>query len=129
MISCDKANRKDKQEELSPKRDTVYIYKDVSTNENATDIPDNENNQKLDDNVSHETHEAEPEPETFTFEPQKEIAQCYLCYGTCRCGVCGGGGTLYRSGELISCTNCGGSGACPACNGSGFVEQIAGPGW
>lgn len=75
---------------------------------------------------SHEGGTTSQNPETEEYQPETKYVQCYLCYGSGRCGVCGGGGWLYRSSGPIDCSNCDGSGRCPACNGSGVTEYV---GW
>ncbi len=64
-------------------------------------------------------------------EPAKKYKQCPLCYGTSRCGGCGGGGVVYNSidyspGQYVDCSSCNGSGTCGLCGGSGIVEDF---GW
>lgn len=64
-------------------------------------------------------------------EPQKKYKQCPVCYGSGRCGGCGGSGSVYNSidynpGQYVDCSACGGTGQCGACEGSGMVEDF---GW
>lgn len=64
-------------------------------------------------------------------EPAKKYKQCPLCYGTSKCGGCGGGGGVYNSidyspGQYVDCSSCNGSGTCGLCEGSGIVEDF---GW
>lgn len=64
-------------------------------------------------------------------EPQKKYKQCPACYGTSRCGACGGSGSVYNSidyspGQWVDCSSCGGSGSCGLCDGTGVVEDF---GW
>ena len=68
----------------------------------------------------------DPEP-----EPQKKYKQCPVCYGSGRCGGCGGGGLVYNAidynpGQYVDCSACGGTGQCGFCEGSGMVEDL---GW
>lgn len=91
-------------------------------NDNNITESNNQNNV-----IDEETIEAEIEPE----EPAKKYKQCTVCYGTTRCGGCGGTGTVYNSidyspGQYVSCSACGGSGACQMCEGSGLIEDF---GW
>ncbi len=64
-------------------------------------------------------------------EPAKKYKQCPACYGTSRCGACGGTGSVYNSidyspGQWVDCSSCGGSGSCGLCDGTGVVEDF---GW
>ena len=64
-------------------------------------------------------------------EPQKKFKQCPLCYGSGRCGGCGGSGSVYNAidydpGQYVDCGACGGTGRCGLCEGSGMVEDF---GW
>lgn len=64
-------------------------------------------------------------------EPAKRYKQCPVCYGSRRCGGCGGGGIVYNSidyspGQFVDCSCCDGNGLCGMCDGSGIVEDF---GW
>lgn len=64
-------------------------------------------------------------------EPVKKYTQCPLCFGTRRCGGCGGGGLVYNAidynpGQYENCSACGGTGLCSMCEGSGMIEDY---GW
>lgn len=64
-------------------------------------------------------------------EPVKKYKTCPVCYGTTRCGGCGGSGSIYNAidydpGQYVDCSSCNGSGACGMCNGTGMVEDL---GW
>ena len=61
--------------------------------------------------------------EAEEWQPQTRMVQCSLCYGTGRCGACGGSGTMYSFGDWVNCSCCGGSGACGYCHGSGMMEE------
>lgn len=64
------------------------------------------------------------QPQEDPTEVKMTKVMCSVCAGTGRCGVCGGGRVLYRSGDLIDCTNCNGSGCCQLCQGSGLMDQV-----
>lgn len=64
-------------------------------------------------------------------ESAKRYKQCSVCYGTGRCGGCGGGGIVYNAidyspGQFVDCSCCAGNGLCGMCDGSGVVEDF---GW
>lgn len=80
--------------------------------------------------VSSESTEYELDLEEET-EPATRYKQCHVCYGSGRCGGCGGSGLTYNAidyspGQLIDCSCCGGNGLCGMCDGSGVVEDF---GW
>lgn len=90
---------------------------DSSTNE-AAEINNSEvdNSQEADDGLD---------------EQPTKYKDCPLCYGSTRCGGCGGSGQVYNSidyspGQYVDCSSCGGSGSCPMCEGTGIVEDL---GW
>ena len=72
------------------------------------------------DSYNHSTNSSD---ELEEIEPQTRYVQCPICYGTGRCGVCGGSGTVYKFGEWQDCDLCHGDGLCGYCEGRGLVEE------
>lgn len=55
-------------------------------------------------------------------------ANQFYCFGSGRCGVCGGDGKVYSMGSYSTCTTCGGTGRCASCGGSGVCSRCNGSG-
>lgn len=98
------------------------------------DSPQNSQSQQSNPDYAEELEQ----PVTESHEEPQEIwwdcticgatGRCQHCFGSGCCGICGGGGSLYRSTGWIDCGNCGGSGRCPSCEGSGFCFACQGRG-
>ena len=50
------------------------------------------------------------------------------CWGSGKCGFCGGDGYTYVAGNLVSCVTCNGKGKCAKCNGTGKCHNCHGSG-
>lgn len=127
MLSCSKqANDNNRPDTDVHKVDTIYIHEpaqklSVSDNNSGSSSSASEN-----DAIVRDQHSNEEPSEPEEWEPQTHIVQCNLCFGTGRCGGCGGSGMIYSFGEWVNCSACGGSGACGYCHGNGMVEEIVG---
>lgn len=124
LCSCTSSseNNNNTEEDSLATRDTVYII--------ANPVVEEEASPNVEASITYES-EAHSHDEYSTpsshWEPEEEIVQCPLCYGLGTCGGgCGGGGVVYRAGDLVDCPACNGTGACQYCNGSGYTKQLKG---
>lgn len=98
-------------------------------NDGGFDIANNSEYDTYSESITYESEmDTYKASESATFELEKVSVTCPLCYGIGRCSVCGGGGILYKYGEIMECDNCNGVGVCIMCNGLGLVETIKGVG-